>query len=70
MRVRNGRGVAVTGLLLLAVFILAVVTVPVAWLLSYVHDLHGKVTRMRVEIADTKAVVSDLVHLLTVEDRS
>ena len=56
------RGV-MTGLLLLAVFILAGVTVPVAWLLSYAPDLHGQVTRMRPGVGARRRARLVVFHL-------
>lgn len=48
----------------------ALVAVPSAWTVSYLHDLHRQSSRLAVKVDDLETLVRDLVHLLTVEDRS
>lgn len=56
-----------TGLLLLALFVLAVVTVPVAWCLSVVLENNRRIARLGVQVGGLNDAVADLTHLLTVE---
>lgn len=56
-----------TGLLLLALLILAVVTVPVAWCLSVALENNRRLQRLGVQVGDLKDAVADLTHLLTLD---
>lgn len=56
-----------TGLLLLALLIVAVVTVPVAWCLSVSLENNRRLQRLGVQVADLNEAVGDLTHLVTLE---
>ena len=65
----NGRGLGsnVTVVVLFALFVVAVVTVPVAWTLSVALELLRRARRLEVRVAGLNDAVSDLTHLLTDE---
>jgi hypothetical protein len=57
----------VTVVVLFALFVVAVVTVPVAWTLSVALELLRRARRLEVRVAGLNDAVSDLTHLLTDE---
>lgn len=63
----RGRGSNVTVVVLFALFVVAVVTVPVAWTLSVALELLRRARRLEVRVAGLNDAVSDLTHLLTDE---
>lgn len=63
----RGRGGNVTVVVLFALFVVAVVTVPVAWTLSVALELLRRARRLEVRVAGLNDAVSDLTHLLTDE---
>lgn len=63
----NGCGRGVTVVVLFALFVVAVVTVPVAWTLSVALELLRRARRLEVRVAGLNDAVSDLTHLLTDE---
>ena len=62
-----GLGSNVTVVVLFALFVVAVVTVPVAWTLSVALELLRRARRLEVRVAGLNDAVSDLTHLLTDE---
>lgn len=67
----RGRGSNVTVVVLFALFVVAVVTVPVAWTLAWTLsvalELLRRARRLEVRVAGLNDAVSDLTHLLTDE---
>ena len=56
-----------TVVVLFALFVVAVVTVPVAWTLSVALELLRRARRLEVRVAGLNDAVSDLTHPLTDE---